>query len=303
MRPFQADEERSFPLIGTIRRAHTAACAVLAGTALLAGSAPARAAQCEPPGGFPSFVMEFKRQAAAQGISGRALATLDGLSPDPQVIALDRRQGYFRKSFEQFAASRITAGRLSRGARLLQQHAGLLARIEQQYGVPGPMLVAIWGMETDFGANMGKSNALRALVSLAHDCRRTEMFQGELLAALRIIDRGDLSPAEMRGAWAGELGQTQFLPSSYLKFAVDFDGNGRRDLIRSVPDVLASTANYLRGYGWQRGQPWHEGTPNFNALKGWNKAQVYAKTLALYAEKLKSGGAAVARNRDERPPR
>jgi membrane-bound lytic murein transglycosylase B len=112
------------------------------------------------------------------------------------------------------------------------------------------------------------------------------MFQGELLAALRIIDRGDLSAAEMRGAWAGELGQTQFLPSSYLKFAVDFDGNGRRDLIRSVPDVLASTANYLKGYGWQRGQPWTEGTNNFAVLKEWNKAPVYQKTIALFASRL-----------------
>jgi membrane-bound lytic murein transglycosylase B len=107
---------------------------------------------------------------------------------------------------------------------------------------------------------------------------------------LRIIDRGDLTAGEMRGAWAGELGQTQFLPSSYVKFAVDFDGNGRRDLIRSVPDVLASTANYLRGYGWHRGQPWTEGTANFEILRQWNKAHVYAKTIALFATWL-SGGA------------
>ena len=275
----------------------TPAAAVLAVLLLLA-DAPAQAAQCQPPGGFASFVASFKREAAAQGISGRALAALDGLTPDPQVVALDRRQGYFKQSFEQFAASRITPARLSRGGRLLQQHAGTLARIERQFGVPGPVLVAIWGMETDFGSNMGRSSALRALVTLAHDCRRTEMFQGELLAALKIIDRGDLSPAEMRGAWAGEIGQTQFLPSSYIKFAVDFDGDGRRDLIRSVPDVLASTANYLRGYGWQRGQPWHEGTANFAALKGWNKAGVYAKTLALYAQRL-AGGGAMATTRNE----
>jgi lytic murein transglycosylase len=162
----------------------------------------------------------------------------------------------------------------------------LLNRIEQQFGVPAEVVVAIWGLETDFGANMGKHNALRALATLAYDCRRSEFFTGQLLDALRIIARGDLSPGEMRGAWAGELGQTQFLPSSYLKFAVDFDGNGRRDLIRSVPDVLASTANYLKSYGWQRGQPWTEGSANFAVLKEWNKAAVYQRTIALFAARL-----------------
>jgi membrane-bound lytic murein transglycosylase B len=148
------------------------------------------------------------------------------------------------------------------------------------------VIVAIWGLETDFGTGTGRRPAIPALATLAHDCRRSAMFQAELMAALRIIDRGDLSPAEMRGAWAGELGQTQFLPSSYLKFAVDFDGNGRRDLIRSVPDALASTANYLKGYGWQRAGPWTEGTPNFAVLREWNKAAVYQKTIALFATRL-----------------
>src|SRR5262249_41338757 len=126
------------------------------------------------------------------------------------------------------------------------------------------------------------------------DCRRSEMFQGELMAALTIVERGDLTVAGLRGAWAGELGQTQFLPSSYVKFAVDFDGDGRRDLIHSVPDVLASTANYLSGYGWQRGQPWTEGTENFAVLKAWNKALVYQQTIALFPPRLAAdrGGAA-----------
>jgi membrane-bound lytic murein transglycosylase B len=132
----------------------------------------------------------------------------------------------------------------------------------------------------------GKQNALRSLATLAHDCRRTERFQNELADALRIIDRGDLTVAEMRGAWAGELGQTQFLPSSYLKFAVDFDGNGKRDLIRSVPDVLASTANYLRGYGWQRDGRFDEGSANYAVLKEWNKSVVYQKTIAVFASRL-----------------
>jgi lytic murein transglycosylase len=247
---------------------------------------PAHAASCG--GDFAAFIAEFSREAAAQKVSPRALAALDGVAPDPRVIALDRRQGVFRQSFEQFALPRINA-RMAKAQRLMAQHAALLARIEQRFGVPGAVIVAIWGLETDFGTGSGTRPAIPALATLAHDCRRTGMFQGELLAALRIIERGDMSAGEMRGAWAGELGQTQFLPSSYLKFAVDFDGNGRRDLIRSVPDVLASTANYLKGYGWQRGQPWTEGTQNFAVLKEWNKAAVYQKTIALFATRLADG--------------
>jgi membrane-bound lytic murein transglycosylase B len=121
---------------------------------------------------------------------------------------------------------------------------------------------------------------------LAYDCRRPDKFRGELIAALQIVDRGDMAPTDMHGAWAGEIGQTQFLPSSYLKYAVDYDGNGRRDLIRSVPDVLASTANYLKGYGWQRGQPWDEGSANFQVLLQWNASQVYTKTVAYFAQQL-----------------
>jgi lytic murein transglycosylase len=255
-----------------------------------ATAAPALAAQCEPPGGFGVWLEAMQRDAAAAGISqGTISATLAGLTPDPKVLALDRNQKHFKQSFEQFAANRITPGRLSKGAAQLRQRADLFARIERQFGVPGPVLVAIWGMETDFGTVMGKQSAIRSLATLAHDCRRTEMFQGQLLDALRIVERGDMVPAAMRGAWAGELGQTQFLPTSYVRFAVDFDGDGRRDLINSVPDVLASTANYLKGYGWRPGQPWTEGTANFAVLQHWNKAQVYQKAIALFATKLASG--------------
>jgi lytic murein transglycosylase len=248
--------------------------------------ASALAAPCG--GDFAVFIAEFSREAAAQQVSPRALAALHGVTSDARVIALDRRQGVFTQSFEQFALPRINA-RMAKARRLMGQHAALLTRIEQVYGVPGPVIVAIWALETDFGVSSGRRPAIPALATLAHDCRRSAMFQRELLAALRILDRGDMSAAEMRGAWAGELGQTQFLPSSYLKFAVDFDGNGRRDLIGSVPDVLASTANYLKGYGWQRGGPWTEGTHNFAVLKEWNKAAVYQKTIALFATRLSQG--------------
>jgi len=151
------------------------------------------------------------------------------------------------------------------------------------------VVVAIWGLETDYGVNQGKMSVVRSVATLAYDCRRTDKFQGELLDALRIVGRGDMASANMKGDWAGEIGQTQFLPSSYYKYAVDFDGNGRRDLVNSVPDVLASTANYLKGHGWQRGQGWGPGEPNFVVIKEWNKAEVYAKTIALFADKLDGG--------------
>ena len=173
----------------------------------------------------------------------------------------------------------------------MQTHAATLRKVEAQFGVPGAVVVAIWGLETDFGVSVGKKEVIRSVATLAFDCRRTDMFQAQLLDALRIVDRGDLTPAEMRGDWAGDFGQTQFLPSSYYKYAVDFDGDGRRDLVHSVPDVLASTANYLKGYGWKRGQRWNEGDPNFEAIRGWNKAMVYAKTIAAFAERLEGGAA------------
>ena len=130
------------------------------------------------------------------------------------------------------------------------------ARIEQQFGVPAPVIVAFWALESDFGANMGKYHSLSAIASLAYDCRRSDSFRAQLFDALRLIERGDLRPEDMIGSWAGELGQTQMMPSEYYQYAVDYDGDGKRNLIRSVPDVLASTANYLVGLGWKRGEPW-----------------------------------------------
>ena len=246
-------------------------------------STAAVAVDCGGP--FDAWLGAFQREAAGKGISPRAIGALNGLTPSQQVLSLDRRQGHFAKSFEEFGLPRITQ-RFAKAQQMMQRHAALLTRVEERFGVPGAVVVAIWALETDFGVVQGKEPALRALVTLAHDCRRTERFQNELLDALRIIDRGDLTPAEMQGAWAGELGQTQFLPSSYYKFAVDFDGNGKRDLIRSVPDVLASTANYLRGYGWQAGQGWAEGSRNFEVLGEWNKSSVYRKTISVFASRL-----------------
>ena len=249
-------------------------------------AAPALAAQCG--GDFDAFLAAFAQEAAAQKISPQVTQTaFAGLTPDPRVIQLDQRQGVFKQTFEQFGPPRVNA-RIAKARSLMSKHAALLQRIEQQFGVPGSVVISIWALETDFGVGMGKHPVVRAVATLAHDCRRSEMFQRELMSALTIINRGDMSNAQLLGAWAGEIGQTQFLPSSYVKFAVDFDDNGHRDLIRSVPDALASTANYLRGYGWQRGGALAEGTPNFAVLREWNRAQVYQKTIALFSQRLSS---------------
>jgi lytic murein transglycosylase len=241
-------------------------------------AAPADAAPCG--GDFSSWLQGVKQEAAGKGISQATIqSALAGVSYDPGIISRDHAQGVFRQSFEQFSG-RMVPPRMGRGRRMMQQYASPLSRIEQQYGVPGAVLVAIWGLETDFGADSGHFPTIRALASLAYDCRRPDKFRGELIAALQIVDRGDMSPAEMRGAWAGEIGQTQFLPSSYLKYAVG------RDLIHNPTNALASTANYLKGYGWQRGQPWGEGTANFQVLLQWNSSQVYTKTVAYFAQQL-----------------
>src|SRR5467141_1324447 len=238
---------------------------------LMMPGASALAAPCGT-GKFETWLDGFKNEAAAKGISQSAIASgLAGVTLDQAVLSRDHSQRVFNQSFEEFSG-RMVPPRLARGASLMKQY--------------GSVLVSIWGLETDFGVNIGKFSTLRSLATLAYDCRRSEMFQTELMDALRIVERGDLAPAEMRGAWAGEIGQTQFMPSSYLKFAVDFDGNGRRDLLRSAPDVLASTANYLASHGWQRGKDWEPGSANFGVIQQWNKSEVYAKTIAYFASQL-----------------
>jgi lytic murein transglycosylase len=259
--------------------------AVALSAALVTPAAPALAASCGA-GSFPAWLDDFKSEAAAKGISQAAIASgLSGVTLDQAVLSRDRSQRVFSQSFEEFSG-RMVPPRLARGANMMKQYGSVLGRIEQSYGIPGEVLVAIWGLETDFGVNTGKFQTIRSLATLAYDCRRAESFRAELMDALRIVERGDLAPSEMRGAWAGEIGQTQFMPSSYLKFAVDFDGNGRRDLLHSAPDVLASTANYLASYGWQRGKDWEPGSANFAVIQQWNKSEVYAKTIAYFASQL-----------------
>jgi lytic murein transglycosylase len=264
--------------------------AVAFASALLAApfaSTAASAAQCG--GDFNGFLAAMSREAAADGISQSVVSqALGGVQQDQAVLNFDRRQrGTFRKSFEQYAATRVTAGRIKGGKAMLMRHASLLSRIEKQFGVQPEVLVAIWGLETDFGrGDMGKLPVFRVLTTMAHDCRRSDLFQRELLAALKILQRGDLRLNDMIGAYAGEIGQTQFLPSSYIKYGVDADGNGHVDLRHSSADVLASTANLLAKNGWQRGQPYGEGTANFQVMREWNRSELYRKTIVYFADKI-----------------
>jgi lytic murein transglycosylase len=242
---------------------------------------------CVDPAKFPAFLNQVHREAVAQGVSPRGLAALEDLQFDAKVVSRDRGQKVFTQTFEQFSG-RMVPPRLGRGKQMMAKHAGLLSRIERQFGVPAGLIVAIWGLETDYGAYLGDFNTVRSIATLAYDCRRPEKFRPELIAILKIVDHGDIDPRTAKGAWAGEIGQTQFMPTSYLKYAIDYDGDGRRDLVRSIPDVLASTANYLKGYGWQRGQAWQPGEPNFAVIREWNKAEVYARTIAYFAQQLEN---------------
>jgi lytic murein transglycosylase len=219
-----------------------------------------RAAACHNGMSFDRFLADLKQQAQAEGVSQRALTeAAPYLVYDQSIVNRDRGQRVFGQVFTEFARNRASEGAAKNAQARIKMHAAAFARAEKEYGVPPAVIAAFWGLESSFGAELGKLHTLPSLVSLAYDCRRSEMFQNETIAALKIIERGDLSPSEMVGSWAGELGQTQFLPTHYFTYAVDYDGDGRRDLLRSAPDVIGSTANYIAtGLKWRRGEPWLE---------------------------------------------
>ena len=225
-----------------------------------AAAAPALrgGAACHGSLSFDRFLAELKQKAASAGVSQRAVAEASsGMVYDQGIVNRDRGQRVFGQVFTEFAGRMAAVYRMQQGQQRIRTYQAAFARAEKEYGVPPAVIAAFWGLESDFGANMGNLPTLRSLVSLAYDCRRSEMFENETIAALKIIDRGDLSPDEMVGSWAGELGQTQFLPTHYFNYAVDYDGDGRRDLLSSPADVIGSTANYIaNGLKWRRGEPW-----------------------------------------------
>jgi lytic murein transglycosylase len=228
--------------------------------ALMTGAPTPAIAQntnCRNTGSFDRWLADFKKEALAQGISQAAInAASPYLVYDQRIINIDRGQHIFSLTFLEFSDKTLPAYRLQTGAQRIKKYQATFAREEKEFGVPAPVITAFWGLESDFGAGQGKDQALKSLATLAYDCRRSDMFRGHLFDALRMIQRGDLRPEEMIGSWAGELGQTQMMPSEYYRDALDWDGTGKRDLIKSVPDVIGSTGKYLVYLGWQRGEPW-----------------------------------------------
>jgi lytic murein transglycosylase len=252
--------------------------ASLATIALVSPALAQRGASCHNGMSFPQFLASLEQDAQKAGVSQRAIrAAAPYMVYDQGIVNRDRGQRVFGQLFTQFAGRMASEARRVRGRQLIKQHAQAFARAEKQYGVPAAVITAFWALESDFGAVQGKLPTLRSLVSLAYDCRRAEMFHDETIAALKIIDRGDLTPAEMIGSWAGELGQTQFLPRHYYDYAVDYDGDGRRDLIHSAADVIGSTANYIAtGLKWKRGEPWLQEV-RVSANLPWDQADLTIK--------------------------
>ena len=237
-------------------RAHTMKLAMVAIATLL--TAPALAAPaCENTESFEHWLAAFKKDAIAQGISPQIIAAASpSMTIDPVVLKRDRSQSVFALSFIKFSDRLISEHRMQHGLMKLKENAALFAKIERDFGVPPQVLTAFWGLESDFSANFGKFNILRSLTTLAYDCRRADFFRGQLMDAFRIVQRGDQRVEDMAGDWAGEFGGMQVTASDYYKNAIDYDGDGRRDIIRSNPDMLATAANFLKNFGWQRGQPW-----------------------------------------------
>jgi membrane-bound lytic murein transglycosylase B len=263
-------------------RANQFAAATFAILAMLVGlNSPADAAQCgSGPAGFEGWKQQFAGEARAKGIGASAVSALMATNYAQATINADRGQRSFGLSLDAFLAKRGAATIVARGRSLKQSQAGLFASIQQRYGVPPGPLIAIWGMETGFGSQRGNQNMLSSIATLAYDCRRPEYFTDQLYAALQLIDRGALSPAQ-RGSMHGEVGQTQFLPKNIAAY-----GTGNLD---NAANALSSTANFLKAHGWRAGAGYQPGEPNFAAIEAWNAAGVYQKAIALMGRQIDGG--------------
>ena len=227
---------------------------VLLAVAFLIGVTSAAA---QTPQTFDDWLAALLAEARGRGYSDELLAqTLVGVTPLPRVIASDRRQAEAVLTFEEYIKRRVTPERVQRGRELVAEHREVLTRISHAYGVPPSVIVAIWGLESRFGERSGDVPVFQALATLAWEPRRAAFFRGQLYDALTMVDRGHIDAASMKGSWAGAMGQPQFMPSSYLAYAVDFDGDGRRDIWTSAADTFASIANYLASHGWRADEPW-----------------------------------------------
>lgn len=254
---------------------------------------PPAPANCKNTGKFSTWLAGFKREAAANGVSSRTInRALDGVWLNRKVISRDRRQGIFSISFEAFVKKLATLSRVKAGRRQIKRNQRTFDRATQEFGVPPSVITGFWALESDFGAGMGNLRVLPSLATLAYDCRRGPMFRAELMAALKIIDRGDMNPEDMIGSWAGELGQTQFLPTRYLEHAIDYNGDGKANLFQSDTDIIGSTANYMNHLGWQTGQPWLQEAQLTQKLP-WREADLAIKhplsQWAKWGVKLRGG--------------
>ena len=206
---------------------------------------------------FNAFVNSLWPEAQAAGVSRATFqSALSGVTPDPSVVKQTKAQSEFIKPIWEYVSGAVTGTRVNRGAQMANAHAGVIGAIEARYGVPRQAFMGIWGMETSYGSFFGGHSVIRALATLAYIRYRDDFFRKELIIALQILQQGHVDAAEMRGSWAGAMGHTQFMPSSFMKFAVDYTGDGHKDIWGSVPDALASTANYLKQHGWVSGLPW-----------------------------------------------
>ena len=264
-------------------RAHWLASALAAVLSLVAASTatgapppppPSKDRNCQNTVPFPRWIEAFKKEAVGNGIKPATIqATIGGMTPDPGIISRDRKQGFFTQTFLEFYGKLATKSREQTGRTYLQKYKAIFDRAEKEFGVPGAVITGFWALESDFGVGMGNLPVMRSLLTLAWDCRRGDLFREELKAAMKIIERGDLNANEMIGSWAGELGQTQFLPQHYYNYGIDYDNDGRRDLIRDVPDIIGSTANFIKDLGWRRGEPWLEEVRITKDLP-WDKADL-----------------------------
>jgi membrane-bound lytic murein transglycosylase B len=256
--------------------------------ALVWTAGEAAAAQCgNTSAGFEAWKRQFAEEARAKRISASTIAAFMATDYSTATIRADRGQRSFKLSLDEFLRKRGASAIVARGRTLKQKHAAMFASIQQRYGVPPGPLLAIWGMETGFGADRGKHNVLSAVATLAYDCRRPAFFTEHLHAALILIDRKILSP-QTRGAAHGEVGHTQFLPKSILNYGV----GGSLD---NANNALASTANFLRGHGWRAGAGYQPGEPNYVAIQGWNAATVYQQAIALMGRQIDGGGTSATR--------
>jgi membrane-bound lytic murein transglycosylase B len=255
--------------------------AVAALAALTQMGGQAGAAQCgNTAAGFEAWKQQFAQEASGRGIGARAISALEGTHYATATINADRGQKSFHLSLADFMRKRGGAAIVSRGRGLKQSQAALFASIEQRYGVPPGPLLAIWGMETAFGAEHGNQNMLSSIATLSYDCRRSDFFTDQLYAALKLIDRGTFS-AETHGSMHGEVGQTQFMPKTVLEYGVGS--------LETPSGALMSTANYLHAHGWQRGGGYQPGEVNFGAIQAWNAATVYQQAIAQIGKQIDGG--------------